>query len=547
MITNLKLARAVQFAILSSATTAAALQAPVAAAQDEEISEIVVTGTRIRRVESETASPIFTLDRDAIRTSGVTTIGQLVQRVPAVSGAATNTSVNNGGGDGASTIELRGLSDERTLVLLNGRRLIGIAGSSGATGGAVDVNQIPVNLIERVDVLKEGAGAIYGSDAIGGVVNFITRTEFDGLELTYDYGQSSESDGERDNFGIAWGMDSEKGSLVISGNYNTQDPISANDRDFSRNALYLYGGVVTAGGSSRAPGGRIRFGGATPESAALAAAYGCGSVTLIDGAAGDSLDDFRCFITSGDNADFYNYQPLNLLVTPQERASFFTSANYELAEDVEVYAEYLYSSTRSGYQIAELPFDSRDDDIVIPVNNVYNPFGIPFGGVAAINDDAEWRMQSLGTRHNTVNTDNNHATVGFRGGILDTGWDWDVSGGYSRVNQTNGTDGYLLSSRLQAAFGPNFVDPDTGEVVCGTPGNVIAGCTPVNPFTINDPSQIDALNTLAASYNQRTTASIKSFAANFTGDAFDMPAGALQVAAGASYEEYRFDFDSGIL
>ena len=544
MATQPKLAHAIRLALLSSAVTAASLHAPAAISQDTALNEIVVTGSRIRRVEAETASPIFTFDRNAIEMSGVTTMGQLVQRVPSVSGAATNTSVNNGGGDGASTIELRGLSDERTLVLLNGRRVIGIAGTSGATGGAVDINQFPVNLIERVDVLKEGAGAIYGSDAIGGVVNFITRTEFDGLELGYDYGESSESDGARDNFSVAWGMDSDNGNVVISANYNTQEEISANDRDFARNALYLYGGVVTAGGSSRAPGGRIRFGGATPESAALAAQYGCGSVTLIEGAQGNSLDDYRCFITSGPDADFYNYQPLNLLVTPQERASFFTSASYNLAEDVEVYAEYMHSNTTSGYQIAELPFDSRDDDIVIPANNFYNPFGIAFGGVAAINDDAEWRVQSLGTRHNSVNTDNDHANLGFRGAIGDSAWDWDLSGGYSRVYQTNGTDGYLLQSRLQDAFGPSFLDPVSGEVVCGTPGNIISGCTPVNVFDINNPAQTDALNTIAASYNQRTKASIKSFALGFTGEAFNMPAGALQLATGASYEEYDFDFDT---
>ncbi len=549
MATKRKLTQAIRLALLSSATAAAAFQAPDAMSQDQVLSEVIVTGSRIRRVEAETASPVFTLDRDAIQASGVTTMGQLVQRVPSVSGAATNTAVNNGGGDGASTIELRGLSDERTLVLFNGRRVIGIAGSSGATGGAVDINQFPVNLIERVDVLKEGAGAIYGSDAIGGVVNFITRKEFDGLELGYDYGESGESDGARDNFSIAWGTHSDNGSVVISANYNTQDPISANDRDFSRNALYLYGGAVSAGGSSRSPGGRIRFGGGTPDnpnpaSQALQDFYGCGSVTLIDGAPGDSLDDYRCFITSGDNADFYNYQPLNLLITPQERASFFTSANYAVAEDVELYAEYLHSNTTSGYQIAELPFDSRDDDIVIPANNFYNPFGIAFGGVDAINDDAEWRVVSLGTRHNTVNTDNDHATLGFRGAIMDSGWDWDLSGGYSRVHQTNGTDGYLLQSRLQDAFGPSFLDPVSGEVVCGTPGNIISGCTPVNPFDINNPNQIDELGTIAASYNQRTEASIKSFALGFTGEAFDMPAGALQLATGASYEEYDFDFDT---
>ena len=487
------------------------------------------------------------MNREAIEASGVTTMGQLVQRVPSVSGAATNTAVNNGGGDGASTIELRGLSDERTLVLLNGRRVVGIAGSSGATGGAVDINQFPVNLIERVDVLKEGAGAIYGSDAIGGVVNFVTRTDFDGVELNYDYGQSGESDGERSNVSIAWGTHSDRGSVVLSASYNKQDEISAGDRAFARDALYLYGGTVYAFGSSRTPGGRIRFGGATPESAALNAFYGCGSVTKIDGAAGDSLDDYRCFQTTGDNADFYNYQPLNLVITPQERASFFTSANYEIAENVEVYAELLHSTTNSGFEIAELPFDSRDDDIVIPANNFYNPFGIAFGGVAAINDDAEWRMVSLGTRHNSVETTADHATLGFRGAIMDTGWDWDLSGGYSRVDQRNETQGYLISSRLQDAFGPSFVDPVSGEVVCGTPGNIIAGCIPVNIFDINNPDQIAALNTLAGSYNQSTVSSIKSFALGFTGEALDLPAGRLQLATGASYEEYAFNFDTDSL
>ena len=245
MVTKPKLTRAIHLALISSAAAAASLQAPTAVSQEATLNEIVVTGSRIRRVEAETASPIFMMDRDAIESSGVTTMGQLVQRVPSVSGAATNTAVNNGGGDGASTIELRGLSDERTLVLLNGRRVVGIAGSSGATGGAVDINQFPVNLIERVDILKEGAGAIYGSDAIGGVVNFITRTDFDGAGTrTMTTAQSGESDGERSNVSIAWGTHSDKGSVVLSANYNKQDEISAGDRTFAREALYLYGGTV---------------------------------------------------------------------------------------------------------------------------------------------------------------------------------------------------------------------------------------------------------------------------------------------------------------
>src|SRR5262245_60981727 len=165
------------------ATSAALPLGQRAMAQDQsdtqeatELGAQVVTGSRIRRVDLETASPVYTLDRSSIETSGVSTIGELIQNVPAVAGASTNPQVNNGGGNGDANIELRGLGPQRTLVLLNGRRV----GALGFSTSAVDVNSIPLNLVERVEVLKEGAGAIYGSDAIGGVVNFITRSDYDG-------------------------------------------------------------------------------------------------------------------------------------------------------------------------------------------------------------------------------------------------------------------------------------------------------------------------------------------------------------------------------
>jgi iron complex outermembrane receptor protein len=146
MSTNLTLSRAVHVALMSSAATLASLYTTQSLSQEAEtsLSEIVVTGTRIRRVEQETASPVYIVNRDVIEQSGSVTMGELMQTLPVVSGAATNTSVNNGGGDGAATIELRGLGEQRTLVLLNGRRMTGIADN-----GAVDVNLFPVNLIAR--------------------------------------------------------------------------------------------------------------------------------------------------------------------------------------------------------------------------------------------------------------------------------------------------------------------------------------------------------------------------------------------------------------
>jgi outer membrane receptor protein involved in Fe transport len=532
----------VHLALLSSATAATGMYAPTALS--EELSEVVVTGSRIRRVDAETASPVFTMSRDVIDQSGVTSLGQLVQQIPSISGAATNTTVNNGGGDGASTIELRGLGDERTLVLLNGRRMSGIAGN-----GAVDINIFPVNLIERVDVLKEGASAIYGTDAIGGVVNFITRTDFDGLELSYDYGVTSESDGRRDGVGIAWGTTGDRGSVVIGANYNKQEEVSAGDRAFSEFALYLYGVYgVTAGGSSRTPNGRIRLPANHPLHVNNGGTLNCGigggvfSVTKLPGVDGTDQADYRCF----GGQDFYNYQPLNLLMTPQERGSLFISANYNVSENLEVYTEFLNNYTTSGFQIAELPFDSRDDDIVIPANNFYNPFGIAFGGGDGVNPDAEWRMQGLGTRHNSVDTTTYQATLGVRGAIMDSGWDWDANAAYSRIDQDNSVDGYLLSSKLQGALGPSF-DAGGGNIVCGTPGNIVPNCIPVNIFDANSPAQAAALDTIAASYNQTTLQAVTSLGVNVTGSLFDMPAGEMQIALGAGYDDYAFKFETDAL
>src|SRR5688572_14679109 len=204
---NSSLTNSVRFALATAATASLSqlsMQNAMAQEQDqdatESMEEVIVTGSRVRRLDTESASPIVTIDKASIEKSGVTTAGDLLQRLPTVSGAATNPAVNNGGGFGEANVELRGLDAKRTLVLLNGRRL-GLVGASDAT----DINLIPVSRIERVDVLKEGAGAIYGSDAIAGVVNFITRKDVEGAELTAGYGETAENDGKTQNVNLLWG------------------------------------------------------------------------------------------------------------------------------------------------------------------------------------------------------------------------------------------------------------------------------------------------------------------------------------------------------
>ena len=527
MAANPQIMRAVNCALVSTGAAAAALQTPEVLAQEAELEQIVVTGSRIRRVDDATASPVFTLDRSAITETGVATMGDLLQQIPSVSGAATNPQVNNGGGTGASAVELRGLGTQRTLVLLNGRRL----GNYENANQGVNVNVIPTNLVERVEVLKEGAGALYGSDAVGGVVNFVTRTDFDGVEVGYDSGQSSRGDGEGHTVNVAWGTRGERGSMAISGTYQKQDEISAGDRSFAKEALYFYT-YIFPGGSSRTPTGRIFL----PDGNS----FDCGSVTRIDGAAGDTLDDYRCFT----GTDFYNYQPFNLVLTPQERASLFTQANYEVSDDVEAYAEVLYNHTTSGFQIAALPFDSRSDTVVIPAENVFNPFGVDFGsdGETAFNQ-ALWRLEGLGNRSSKVNTHTAQATLGARGRLGLGNWEWDAYGSYASVDQDSRIEGYLFKPLLQPAFGPNFVDSD-GTVRCGTPAAPIPNCVPINPFNLETEQSVDALRAIGAGYNTNYSYAQTVVSVAFNGDVIDLPAGPMKAAVGYDYIDQDGSFDT---
>src|SRR5690349_23742490 len=307
---NSSLKSSVRFALATAATASLSqlqMQSAMAQEQDqskdstESMEEVIVTGSRVRRVDTESASPIVTIDAAAIEKSGVTTAGDLLQRLPTVSGAATNPAVNNGGGFGEANVELRGLDAKRTLVLLNGRRL-GLVGASDAT----DINLIPVNLIERVDVLKEGAGAIYGSDAIAGVVNFITRKDVEGAELTASYGETGEGDGKTQNVNLLWGTSGDNFHFSINGNYNKTEAVSAGDRAFSEFATYLYSGSVQQGGSSRVPTGRFYFPAGTPGFPSNVSS--CASVTRVEGSSGTNLaTDYRCYAGL---SDAYNYQPL---------------------------------------------------------------------------------------------------------------------------------------------------------------------------------------------------------------------------------------------
>jgi outer membrane receptor protein involved in Fe transport len=255
------------------------------------------------------------------------------------------------------------------------------------------------------------------------------------------------------------------------------------------------------------------------------------------------LGDYRCY---AGGQDAFNYQPFNLLITPQERGSVFTIANYDLNDSISLYTELVYNQTRSGFQIAPLPFDATSDDTVLSAQSIYNPFGIDFGGIETGNSNFLTRLLALGNRESEVHTNQTLVNAGARG-ELPGGWQWDFNAGLGYMDQDQNIGGYLLGPQLKNAVGPSFVDTD-GIAKCGTPGAIITGCTPINLFNItDDPAQIALLQSLQTNYRTDYQYRSQAYSLNANGQLFELPAGGVLAAVGAEYRTQQGDFSSDVL
>ncbi|MEO8002152.1 MAG: TonB-dependent receptor, partial [Arenimonas sp.] len=518
--------RALWLGVASTSLLGATAFAQDASKDDPKtLGAVQVTGSRIARTESEGASPVFKIDRATIEKTGALTIGDFLQEIPSIAGAATNPSVNNGGGDGAATVSLRGLGDQRTLILVNGRRIV-----------TTDVNAIPMSMVQSVEVLKDGASVVYGSDAIGGVVNFILRKTFDGVETNVSYGTSSKGDGERIGWNATAGFDNDRGHLIVSANFNDQKEVRASDRKFSFFALSLGSTTSTGvvqGGSSRAITGRYFI----DQNPALLALYGCPSVTLTPGTTGANQGDFRCFNFARDS---FNYQAVgNLELTPAERSGLFVTGNYDINDKVNAYIDVFTNRTRSSSQIAPLPFDGLADGVVLSQFNQYNPWGTDI-------EDIRLRLSRLGNRVYEFETNVNHINTGLKGVFGDTSWTWDATIGYGKIKQDFKNFGYIDYVALADALGPSQGG------VCYTDGTFttpIPGCVPVNfvgefnPDNAAGQAQLAALANISVDLANSRIQTQKSFQANFSGDLFEMKAGNVQAAVGFEYRRVGLDVD----
>ena len=292
--------------------------APSALAQTETIEEVVVTGSRIPRTDLDGVAPVTIYTEADIDRTGATSIGQLLREIPSVSGGAQTTQINNGGG-GTMQISLRGMGAVRTLVLLNGRRVVSSV-SSGA-GTAVDLNTIPTSIIQRIEVLKDGASAVYGSDAIAGVVNIITKNDFEGFELSAYLGDTTRGGGSRGQLDLVAGGRGDGNNWLFVASTTDEEEIEVADREWSQVPLFQAAGDIIFLGSSAPPWGRYR---AFSEEAGQRDCNGDGMIdagTNCDLTVGPEYGDFRRFDYFG--GDSYNYAPANYQRQPNHRWSLF--------------------------------------------------------------------------------------------------------------------------------------------------------------------------------------------------------------------------------
>jgi outer membrane receptor protein involved in Fe transport len=466
-------------------------------AQDEPLEQIVVTGSRIARPDFESASPVFSIAAEKFEETGSASVDTVLNRLPQFVPDFTSTS-NNPGNGGQGNVQLRGLGTTSTLVLLDGRRLVPANGN-----GVVDVNVIPPSLIERVEIVTGGASAVYGSDAVAGVVNFRLRDDFDGWQLDGGGAQTERGDGTEYSVGLTAGHSFADGRGHVVGyvGYTDRDAVMQYQRRFSRYALGYVGpgaGVAgpddsfTAQGSSTLEEGRPDVRGASfPAFQALLASYGYAACVTDDNdtSAGCvpyqtqfGVNDDRTLFTQGtfdpgSVANFrgeqdpllynelrytYNYAPFNALQLPLDRASIFGRGTFELEGGTELYVQGLYTDYSADQVLAPTPAEA----IVVPVSNPYLPTDLKF--LAASRDDpgepiiVQKRMSAVGPRIASNQYDVYQVTAGASGPVGET-WKFDAYAQYGENSQEQRQTGNTLRSLIDELAAA----PDGGASICG--------------------------------------------------------------------------------
>jgi iron complex outermembrane receptor protein len=512
--------------------------ADAAAQEDAAGADVVVTGSRVARPDLSASVPVAVISEELVQQTGAANLQDVLAELPSVGQNLSRTSTNfSTTGNGVASVNLRNLGSARTLVLVDGRRFVaGLPGTS-----IVDLNTIPTDLVERIDVVTGGASAVYGSEAIAGVVNFILRDDFDGLRVRSQGTISDEGDAGRQYVSATLGKNfgDGRGNVTLYGQYDRDEGLRSRNRGFSA--------VDIPNRSSFASQGLF-----SPDGS-----FATGSSTFtFDGQ--NNLINYR-----GANIDGYNRNADRYLAVPVERYLATGLAHYELTDGVTAFveAEYAKSKSRSRLEpqaVANTDLTNPDGSTYagIPLTNPFIPAGIR-AQINALNSDADpdndvsalpfrRRSNDIFDRSNRNDRELWRAVVGLKGDV--SGFNWEVSYNHGEVKDF---------TRSETIFGPNYVNslnavqgpngPVCSINVDANPNNNDPACVPINIFGFN--TATPAASAYVRNGNQLSTynAKVKQDIAlgTISGTLFELPGGALGVAAGIEYRKERSseDFD----
>jgi len=518
---------------------------------------IVVTGSLITNPNLERSTPVNVTTSEEVELRQTNVAEQLLREIPGVV-PSIGSAVNNGNG-GASFVNLRGIGSQRNIVLVDGQRLV-----PAELNGRFDLNNIPLALIERTEVLTGGASTTYGADAVGGVVNFITKNNFSGLEIQASEQITERGDGNvfRVDMTIGANFDDGRGNAVFSIGYQEADPVYQGAREFSRFNISAFGGGVSGSGTS-VPS---RFSGVNPSG------VGCGGAGQPTCAS--TQGGLRQVTTAGTAFrpttafDPFNFNPFNVFQTPFERFNIFGQANYEVSDGLEVYTRGLFSKNSVRTIIA--PSGAFGIAVTVPLNNPFltaaqrnafcafdtdpgaaytprftqaecdaaaNPLLRP--GDAAFrqvqNVQLSRRATEAGPRISDYVTQIFDYRAGIRGNITDS-INFDVSGAYGESENLQTIRGYTLNSRFRQGILAGRTA--TGALTCFDASN---GCVPVNVFGPEGSITPAAADFLVAESTVLTRTSLAQARATISGDfgaALPWAEDAISFAVGGEYRQY---------
>ena len=439
--------------VLKVALTAAAVNLALSTSfthaqeQDEGIEKIEVTGSIIKRSDLEGASPVTSIDADQIANTGVTDLISLFTKLP-ISGQGTFSTQGNSSDDtanGGSSVSLRGLGADSTLILVNGRRVSVSPFAKGIDTAFVDINNIPLAAIKRVDIQKDGASATYGSDAIAGVINIVLKDDFDGAQISAKVGDTADGGGKEQNVSLIWGSSDEKFSHTFIMDYFDREEVLYADRDFSRSANQ----------SALRPN--------DPDAVDFRSSSGIpGTIALRSDPTNRIIDEFgndSCPAADIDRVNVlcrYDYAPHMTMIPDSERFSFNYMGKYEFSDDMRAFAELNGQNSKSIVRGAGSP---SFNELFMDGDNPNHPFADdpthPFFG-----QDLTMRRRTvdIGNREKRVDTDYYRAIVGLRGEFDD--WAWETAYSYIKSESVErGVDGFPNSRRVQEAIDSGLWNP----------------------------------------------------------------------------------------